>query len=61
MLKLLKLHFGFSCINPSHPNISKHILHTVLYTFPIILTRRVSQSRAAYVGDQFVYSQEVIV
>ena len=26
--------------HPSHPNISMHILHTVLYTFPMVLTRR---------------------
>ena len=27
--------------NPLHPNISMHILHTVLYTFPVVLTRRI--------------------
>ena len=27
-------------LNPFHPNISLHILHTVLYTFPKVLTRR---------------------
>ena len=27
--------------NPLHPNISMHILHTVLYTFPKVLTRRI--------------------
>ena len=26
---------------PLHPNISIHILHTVLYTFPKMLTRRI--------------------
>ena len=26
---------------PLHPNISMHILHTVLYTFPKMLTRRI--------------------
>ena len=26
-------------INAPHPNISMHILHTVLYTFPMVLTR----------------------
>ena len=33
-----------SCVcrlNPLHPNISMHILHTVLYTFPKVLTRRI--------------------
>ena len=28
-------------INPLHPNISLHILLTVLYTFPKVLTRRI--------------------
>ena len=28
-------------INPLHPNIRIHILHTVLYTFPKLLTRRI--------------------
>ena len=27
--------------NPLHPNISMHILHTVLYTFPRVLTWRI--------------------
>ena len=27
--------------NPLHPNISMHILHTVLYTFPKLLRRRI--------------------
>ena len=27
--------------NPLHPIISMHILHTVLYTFPVVLTRRI--------------------
>ena len=27
--------------NPLHPNISMHILHTVLYTFPKVLTGRI--------------------
>ena len=28
-------------INPLHPNISMHILHTILYRFPKVLTRRI--------------------
>ena len=32
----------WSKLNPLHPNISMHILHTVLYTFPMVLTRRIS-------------------
>ena len=31
-------------LNPSHPNISMYILFTVLYTFPMILMRRISQT-----------------
>ena len=27
--------------NPLHPYISIHILHTVLYTFPVVLVRRI--------------------
>ena len=27
--------------NPLHPNISMHILHTVLYTFPDVLAGRI--------------------
>ena len=30
-----------SYINPLHPNISMHILHTVLLTFPKVMTRRI--------------------
>ena len=28
-------------VDPLHPNIIMHILHTVLYTFPEVLTRRI--------------------
>ena len=28
-------------LNPLHPNTSMHILHTVLHTFPEVLTRRI--------------------
>ena len=28
-------------LTPLHPNISMHILHTVLYMFPEVLTRRI--------------------
>ena len=31
----------FSAINPLHPKISMHTLHTVLYTFPKVLMRRI--------------------
>ena len=29
------------CLNPLHPKIGMHILHTVLYTFPKVQTRRI--------------------
>ena len=29
------------CYEPLHPNISMHILHSFLYTFPKVLTRRI--------------------
>ena len=32
---------GASSLNSLHPNISIHILHTVLYTFPKVLKRRI--------------------
>ena len=32
---------AFHLFNPLHPNISMYILHTVLYTFPKVLTRRI--------------------
>ena len=52
----LNIRIGFHCnrgthtsyyitptiINPLHTNISMHFLHTVLYTFPQVLTRRIS-------------------
>ena len=31
----------FSLFNPLHPNISMHILHTFIYTFTKVLTRRI--------------------
>ena len=34
--------------NPLHPNISMHILHTVLYTFPKVLTRRICLTIKSY-------------
>ena len=31
-------------LNPLHPKVSMHILHTVLFTFPKVLTRRISST-----------------
>ena len=39
-----------------------HILHTVLYAFPEVLTRRIYlQSRASLVGDHFLYFRGLIL
>ena len=43
-------------INPLNPNISLHILLTVLYTFPKVLIRRFCLIiKASLVGDHFLY------
>ena len=34
-----------SFINPLHPKISLYILHTALYTFPKVLTERISLAK----------------
>ena len=34
------LSLGVKGFNPLHPNISMHILHAFLQTFPEVLTRR---------------------
>ena len=39
LITQLFLNYVFLYINPLHPNISMHTLHTVLYTFPEVLTR----------------------
>ena len=44
---------------PSHPNISKQILLTFLYTFPVVLTRRVySTINPSQIDDHFLYSYD---
>ena len=37
-------------INPLHPNFSMYILHTVLYTFPKVLTRRIWLTIRSFLG-----------
>ena len=32
--------YVYVILNPLHPNISMHILHTILYIIPKVLTRR---------------------
>ena len=39
--------------NPLHPNISRHILHTVLYALPRILTRRICEIIKSFI-DFFI-------
>ena len=37
-------------MNPLHPNFSMYILHTVLYTFPKVLTRRIWLTIKSFLG-----------
>ena len=49
-------------VNPLHPTISMHILHTVLYTSPKELTRRIFLTIKRFlVGDHFLYSHDLHV
>ena len=44
-------------INPLHPNISIHILHSLLHTFTLVLTRRICVTiKTSLSGDHFLYS-----
>ena len=54
-------HLQRAQFNPLHPNISMHILHTVLYTFPKVLTRRIYLTNKSLVGDHFLYSHDLNV
>ena len=38
---ILHIYWLHDVFNPLHPKISMHILHTVLYTFPNMLARRI--------------------
>ena len=47
-------------IHPLHPNISIYILYTLLYLFPLVLTRRTYlKIKASCVGDHFLYSHDL--
>ena len=47
-------------INPLYPNISMHILLTVLYTFPWLQQGEfVKPLRALLVSDHFLYSHDL--
>ena len=49
-------------IHPSHSNVIMHVLHTVLYTFPKMLTRRFClMIKVSFVGDHFLHSHDLNV
>ena len=49
-------------VNPLHPNISMYILHTVLYTSPKVLTRRIYlRIKSFFFGDHSLYSHNLNV
>ena len=51
-----------SMINPLHPNINMHILHTVLYTFLEGLKRRICLTvKSSLVVDHFSCSHDLNV
>ena len=55
--KILAKEDVFHFPNPLHPNISIQILHTILYTFPKVLTRIICLPiRDSFPGDHFLYS-----
>ena len=46
-------------INPLHHKINMHNLHTVFFTFPYLLTKRISLPIGkSLVGDHFLYSHD---
>ena len=49
----------FSLFNPLHPNISMHILHTFIYTFPKVLTRRICLAIVATPSKYSLFSHGV--
>ena len=59
MVTHLGVIFTFSPLNPSHPDISMRILHTVLNRFPRVLKRRICSVIKTFfflVDDHFPYS-----
>ena len=49
-------------VNPGQPNISMHILHTVLYTSPKVLTRSIClRIKSFFFGDHSLYSHNLNV
>ena len=58
--KLKRLKIVCFLFNPLNSIISIHILHTVLYTFTKVLTRRIClRSRFSLVGDHFLFSHDI--
>ena len=53
---------GLGChLTDCHPNVSRDILDTVLYTFPKVLTRRICVAIKSFfrVGDHLLYSCDI--
>ena len=49
----------FRLLNPLHPNISLQVLHSVLYTFPMVLRRRIWLTIKSFLGfNHFLYSHD---
>ena len=47
-------------LNPLHHNISIHFLHTLFYTFLLVLTRRIGLTiKVSLVGKFFLYSHDL--
>ena len=46
-------------VNPLHPNISMHILCTVLYTFTKVQTRRICLTKSFLGGYLLLYSLDL--
>ena len=60
--QLWNSYYHFSTSSPLHPLIRMHCLHTVLYTFPKVLTRTICLTvRASLVGDHLLYSHDLNV
>ena len=47
-------------LNPLHPKISMHILHTVLYTFPLVLTRRICLKIKSFFTELVIISSTLM-
>ena len=45
--------FMIETLNPLHPKINIHILHTALYTYPKVLTRRICLPIKSFFWEKF--------